>query len=351
MLQCGLIGLPNAGKSTLFSALGAGKAEVGSFPFCTIDPNIGQAVVPDARLDRLADIFHPQNVIPARVRVVDIAGLVKGASKGEGLGNQFLAHIREVSVIIHVVRCFCSDDVSDMVHPDDDIDMVEEELLLSDIEAIERRQEKLRKGVSDTHTKNFLLRVEQHLSKGLPARMLLCSAEEDAMLASLQLLSAKKVLYMCNISEHPTEEEWQQVRKVEKRGLTHAICGKIEAEISQIDDVSERQLFLEELGIDRSGLSKLLQSSYELLGLGTFFTAGPKEVRAWSFQRGITAPQAAGIIHSDFEQGFICAETYHCDDIFQHGSEKSLREKGKIRQEGRKYSMKDGDVAFFRWNR
>jgi len=376
-LNCGIVGLPNVGKSTIFSALTSAPAEAANYPFCTINPNVGIVNVPDTRLPRIAAIIPPERIVPAVVEFVDIAGLVKGASKGEGLGNQFLAHIRETGVISHVVRCFDDEDVvhvSGSVDPSEDIETVNIELALADLETVERRivrNEKNKRSANRDAAKAaadaepILLSLRDLLAEGKPARMLGLSREQESLISDLHLITRKKQLYVCNVDEAGLAGGNEHVRRVEQiaeaenaaadegsgeRTRVVVLCGKLEAEIAALEDPEERSTFLAEAGLERSGLDRLIHEAYELLGLRTFFTAGPKEVRAWTFHKGDRAPQAAGVIHTDFERGFIKAETYHCEDLFALGSEQKVREAGKLRQEGKEYIVQDGDVMHFKFN-
>lgn len=361
-LQCGIVGLPNVGKSTLFNALTSAKAEAANYPFCTIDPNVGVVTVPDPRLSEISRWIKPQKLIPTVMEFVDIAGLVAGASKGEGLGNQFLGNIRQTDAILHVVRCFEDSNVihvAGQVDPISDIDVINTELLLADMETVDKRLKKIEKSAQSS--KDALLKTElsaltqlkKALDEGLPARGVELSEAEVPILKELHLLSAKPVLYVCNVKEGEDESS-PLVQKVLERAHREkqqviVICSALEAEISQLDE-NERLEFLEGLGQTEPGLHRLIRQSYDLLNLITFFTAGEKEVRAWTLRKGLKAPQAAGVIHSDFEKGFIRAETYHCSDLFEFHSEAAVKDKGKYRLEGKEYVVKDGDVMFFRFN-
>lgn len=361
-VKCGIVGLPNVGKSTLFNALSSAGAESANFPFCTIDPNVGLVPVPDTRLDKLAELVQPQNVVPATIEFVDIAGLVKGASEGKGKGNAFLSHIREVNLILHVVRCFDDDDiihVEGSVDPERDIRIIEDELILKDLESVEKRVTNLKKQ-SKSGDKKMLTqletaqRLEEHLSDGHSARTFQAGKEEMAVFQDLFLLSSKPVLYACNVSEEDLTGNSEWVQTVEKVAAEHqdqvvTFCASIEAEIAELPE-EERELFLEEMGVDSAGLDRLIQAAYKKLGLITYFTAGEKEVRAWTVRKGAKAPEAAGVIHTDFEKGFIRAETIAFDDFVNLGSEKAAREAGKMRQEGKEYVVQDGDVMLFRFN-
>lgn len=362
-LQCGIVGLPNVGKSTLFNALTAAKAEAANYPFCTIDPNVGVVTVPDPRMDKIAELIPPEKLIPTVMEFVDIAGLVEGASKGEGLGNQFLANIRQTHAIIHVVRCFEDSNVihvSGSVDPIRDIDVINTELMLADLDSVEKRLKKIEK-VAQT-TKDAKLKTEYSIVKkiyealeaGKPARTVEPTDAEAPIARELHLLTSKPVLYVCNVGENDDPETSPYVKAVKERAASEnnnalTICSALEAEIALLDE-SEKKEFLESIGAEEPGLHRLIRESYNLLDLITYFTAGEKEVRAWTIKRGTKAPAAAGVIHSDFEKGFIRAETYHCEDLFKYGSEQAVKEAGKYRLEGKDYIVKDGDVLFFRFN-
>ncbi|HHW22346.1 MAG TPA: redox-regulated ATPase YchF [Clostridiaceae bacterium] len=363
-MKLGIVGLPNVGKSTLFNAITKAGAESANYPFCTIDPNIGVVAVPDERLDVLAKMYNPKKVTPTSIEFLDIAGLVRGASRGEGLGNKFLSHIREVDAIVHVVRCFDDGDivhVDGSVDPARDIETINLELIFSDIEAVDKRIEKTKKQMKSGDKKYLaelaiLESIKENLEKGLPVRTMKFDPEQLEYVDQLFLLTSKPVLYCANVSEDgiSTADQNPYVAKVKEiadaeRSEVIVICAKIEEEIAQLED-DEKKMFLEELGLSESGLDKLVKASYKLLGLISFLTAGEQEVRAWTIVKGTKAPQAAGKIHSDFERGFIRAEIVAYDDLARLGSMAAAKEQGLVRSEGKEYVMQDGDVTLFRFN-
>jgi GTP-binding protein YchF len=361
-LRCGIVGLPNVGKSTLFNALSNAGAESANYPFCTIEPNVGVVPIRDDRLTRLAELSGAPKVTPTAIEFLDIAGLVAGASKGEGLGNQFLSHIRQVDAIIHVVRCFEDENVahvSGSIDPERDIEIIETELLLKDLETVERRIERAAKAAKSGEKKvveelAFYERLEEHLSRGAPARTFAVHAGEDAWLRQLFLLTIKPVLYAVNVAEDglPDGNDYVEVvRDVAARegARVVVVCADLEAQIAELPE-EEQGEFLASVGLERSGLERLVRAAYDLLGLITFFTTGPKEARAWTIHRGTKAPEAAGEVHTDFERGFIRAETIPFEAFDRYGSEAAAREAGVMRSEGKDYMVKDGDVILFRFN-
>ncbi|MDX1736780.1 MAG: redox-regulated ATPase YchF [Alphaproteobacteria bacterium] len=362
--NCGIVGLPNVGKSTLFNALTQTQAaESANYPFCTIEPNTGRVAVPDARLSKLAELAGSQKVIPTQLEFVDIAGLVKGASKGEGLGNQFLGNIREVDAICHVLRCFEDGDITHVdgsIDPIRDADVVETELMLSDMESLEKRvvnlTKKLRGGDKEAKADIDLMeRCLEVLREGKPVRAMEIDEDEKPRLKRMQLITSKPVLYVCNVEEESASEGNELSAKVaawaaEQGSGAVVISAAIEAEIAQMESDEEKQEFLADLGLEETGLARVIRAGYQLLEQITFFTVGPKEARAWTVRNGATAPNAAGVIHTDFERGFICAETTAYDDYVAAGSEAAVKEAGKMRLEGKEYLAKDGDIFNFRFN-
>ena len=364
-LQCGIVGLPNVGKSTLFNCLSNARAQAANFPFCTIEPNVGVITVPDERLMKLAAIDHPPSVIPATVEIVDIAGLVKGASKGEGLGNKFLANIRETDAILHVLRCFDDDNVTHVdgsVNPVRDKQIIDMELQIKDLETVEARIAKVQKQAQTGGDKaakrlyEILVKYHEALQQGKSARTVYLDNKDDRRMArELFLLTDKPVLYVCNVDEASAKtgnqyvDAIREIIKDENAGLL-VVAAKTEAEIAEFDTYEERQMFLEEMGLEESGVSRLIKSAYALLELETYFTTGKDESRAWTYVKGTKTPQAAGIIHTDFERGFIRAEVIKYDDYVHYGSEAACREAGKIAVEGKEYVVQDGDIMHFRFN-
>ncbi len=362
-MKAGIVGLPNVGKSTLFNCLSNAKAQSANFPFCTIEPNIGVVNVPDTRLEKLEELVNPEKVLPATVEIVDIAGLVKGASKGEGLGNQFLANIRETDALLHVVRCFDNDNI---IHVDNSIDPVRDketidiELQLKDLETVEKRLERVKRTAKTGNKEaqaelEVLLKIQTILLVGKSVRTLEFNEKENEFVKPLQFITSKPVLYVCNVDEGSAVSGNDYVTKVkeavaDENAEVIVLAVGTEADINELEDYEERQMFLADIGLEEAGVSRLIRSAYTLLDLQTYFTAGEKEVRAWTIPVGSTAPQAAGVIHTDFEKGFIRAETIAYEDYETYGSEAKVKEAGKMRVEGKDYIVKDGDVMHFRFN-
>ncbi|MBR7168208.1 MAG: redox-regulated ATPase YchF [Bacteroidales bacterium] len=363
-LQCGIVGLPNVGKSTLFNCLSNAKAQAANFPFCTIEPNVGVITVPDERLNKLVEIENPQSVVPATVEIVDIAGLVRGASKGEGLGNKFLSNIRETDAIIHVLRCFEDDNITHVdgnVNPVRDKETIDTELQIKDLETIENRyakEEKKAKTNGDQKAKKLvevMTLYREALLKGKSARTVELDDSQLEAAKDLMLLTAKPILYVCNVDESAVVKGNKYVDAVreaikDENAELLVIGAGIEADIAELESFEEKQMFLEDLGLEESGVNRLIKAAYKLLDLQTFLTAGPKEVRAWTFRKGMKAPQTAGIIHSDFEKGFIRAEVIKYEDYVSLGSEAKCKEMGKMSVEGKEYVVQDGDIMHFRFN-
>jgi GTP-binding protein YchF len=362
-LKCGIVGLPNVGKSTLFNCLSNAKAQSANFPFCTIEPNLGTINVPDKRLDKLESLVNPEKVIPTTIEIVDIAGLVKGASKGEGLGNQFLANIRETDAILHVLRCF---DDGNIVHVDGSVDPVRDkevidiELQLKDLETVESKMNSLKRVIKSgdkdaVKAWDYLEKIKVALESGQSARTVEVEEEDAHIVKEFQLLTTKPVMYVCNVNEESVQngnEYTERVKEAVKNENAEILIlgAAIESDINELETYEERKMFLDDLGLEEPGVNKLIRSAYKLLNLQTYFTAGEKEVRAWTIKEGFKAPQAAGVIHTDFEKGFIRAEVIAYNDFVELGSEAAVKEKGKMKIEGKEYVVKDGDVMHFRFN-
>ena len=363
-LNVGIVGLPNVGKSTIFNALTSAEAQAANYPFCTIDPNVGVVQVPDARMDRIVTMVKPNSIVPTTMEFVDIAGIVAGASKGEGLGNQFLSHIRQTDAILHVVRCFHDGEVihvAGKVSPLDDIEVINTELLLADLDTVEKRSVKAEKAAKSQSATaavktefEALKKLQATLNAGKPARVADLTDDERLIARDLFLITMKPMLYVANVDEAGIADGNEYTKVVEQRAAEEGsevvrICGAMEAEIAQLDP-AERTEFLEAAGLHEPGLNRLIHAAYRLLGLITYFTSGVQEVRAWTIKRGTKAPGAAGVIHSDFERGFIKADAYHSEDLFTYGSEQAVKEKGLLKSEGKEYIVKDGDILFFKFN-
>ena len=363
-LQCGIVGLPNVGKSTLFNCLSNAKAQAANFPFCTIEPNVGVITVPDERLTKLTELVKPKAIVPNVIEIVDIAGLVKGASKGEGLGNQFLANIRSTNAIIHVLRCFDNDNVIHVdgsVNPIRDKEIIDTELQLKDLDSIEKKIQKIEKAAKVGNDKDakkayeVLTVYKNHLLSGKSARTAPVAEDDQEYIADIWLLTAKPVMYVCNVDEGSVVSGNAYVEQVKEAvkdedAQVLVISAQIESEIVELDSYEERQMFLDDMGLTESGVNKLIKAAYKLLNLATYFTAGVQEVRAWTITRGFTAPQAAGVIHTDFEKGFIRAEVIKYKDFIHYGSEAACKENGKLSVEGKTYIVEDGDIMHFRFN-
>ncbi len=362
-LKCGIVGLPNVGKSTLFNSLSSAKAQSANFPFCTIDPNVGTINIPDHRLNKLSELVQPESIVPNTIEIYDIAGLVKGASQGEGLGNQFLSNIRDVNAVIHVVRCFEDDNVAHIdgkVDPVRDKEIIDLELQLKDLETVEKRLTKIEKEAKSGHKDSvkygeILNKVKAHLEQGKSVRTLPMDEEAFNQIQELQLLTQRPVLYLANVAEDDIEQGNEYVDQLkqsiqDEEAELMTICAKIESEIAEMESEEERKDYLGIYGLEEPGVNILIHKAYSLLDLITFFTAGKKEVRAWPLKKGLTAPQAAGQIHSDFQRGFIKAEVISYEDYVRYGSETKVKEAGKMRMEGKSYIVKDGDVIHFKFN-
>ena len=362
-MKCGIVGLPNVGKSTLFNCLSNAKAQSANYPFCTIEPNVGTVSVPDTRLNQLEEIINPERVVPAVVEIVDIAGLVKGASKGEGLGNQFLGNIRECNAIIHVLRCFENENITHVdgsIDPIRDKETIDLELQLKDLDTVVKRIDKSKKAAKAGNKEEqkiveVLTAVIAHLEELKNVREMELDEKEQEIIDSLQLITAKPVLYLCNVDESAAKDGNEFVAKVkeavkDEHAEVLVLAAQIEADINELETYDERQIFLEELGLEEPGVNRLIRSAYSLLNLETYFTAGVKEVRAWTIKKGSTGPQAAGVIHTDFEKGFIRAEVIKFEDFLTYGSEAKCREAGKLNVEGKAYIVQDGDIMHFLFN-